>query len=265
VSSGPAFDRNGGGPPVVLIHAGIADRRMWEPQWTSLADAFTLLRFDLRGFGDVPLGTEPVCHGADVVAVLDAAGVGRAALVGASLGGRVALEVAVAAPDRVSALVLADPGLPGHPRSAELAAFGEALDVVWEAGDLDAAAALAVRFWVDRPGRAAPPEAAVVALVTAMTRRAFGLEHAAGDVESVAYAPALADRLGEGRAPTLVVCGDEDVADLRAISARLAAEIPNATLVDVPGAAHLPSLEQPVAFEAAVRPFLERVLAPGRG
>jgi 3-oxoadipate enol-lactonase len=256
-----AFERTGEGPAVVLIHAGIADRRMWEPQWTSLADAFALVRLDLRGFGDSPFsGGETVCHGADVVAVLDAAGIERAALVGASLGGRIALEVAVAAPERVAALVLVDPGLPDYAWSTEMERYGDAEEAAWEERDLDAVVELNVRFWLDRPGRATPPDPAHVALVRAMQRRALELEAAAGEVESTAFAPGVADRVGEVRAATLVVCGDEDVDDFRAIAARLAAGIPGATLVGISGAAHLPSLEQPAAFDAAVRPFLARVL-----
>jgi 3-oxoadipate enol-lactonase len=99
-----------------------------------------------------------------------------------------------------------------------------------------------------------------VALVRAMQRRALELEAAAGAVDSTAFVRDVADRVREVRAPTLVVYGDEDVDDFRAIAARLAAEIRGAALAVIPGAAHLPSLEQPAAFDAAVRPFLARVL-----
>jgi pimeloyl-ACP methyl ester carboxylesterase len=93
-----------------------------------------------------------------------------------------------------------------------------------------------------------------------MQRRALELEAAAGAVDSTAFVRGVADRVREVRAPTLVVYGDEDVDDFRTIAARLAAEIRDAALVRIPGAAHLPSLEQPAAFDAAVLPFLRRAL-----
>ena len=96
-SSGIVYDRAGppGGVPVVLVHAGVADRRMWEPVWTTLTDRHDAVRLDLRGFGDStdrPDG--PLSPSTDVLAVLDAEGIEPCHLVGASYGAGVAVEVA---------------------------------------------------------------------------------------------------------------------------------------------------------------------------
>ncbi|HSC51120.1 MAG TPA: alpha/beta hydrolase, partial [Gaiellaceae bacterium] len=104
----------GEGPAVALLHEGICDSRMWDDQWEAWSRSFRLLRLDFRGFGRSPLGSEPYSHARDVLGVLEQHGIERAALVGVSLGGRVALEVALARPELVSALVLVAPGLPGH-------------------------------------------------------------------------------------------------------------------------------------------------------
>src|ERR671936_3184279 len=105
------YEVAGAGPPVVFVHAGIADSRMWDAQFASFADDFRVVRYDIAGFGRSPLRGGPFCHWRDLVALLDELRIEQAALVGNSFGGRIALDVAIAAPERVSALVLVAPGL----------------------------------------------------------------------------------------------------------------------------------------------------------
>jgi 3-oxoadipate enol-lactonase len=88
----------GEGPAVVLVHEGICDSRMWDREWQEWSPSFRLLRVDLRGFGNSPLEPGPFAQARDLIEVLEAHGMERAALVGVSLGGRVALEVALARP-----------------------------------------------------------------------------------------------------------------------------------------------------------------------
>jgi pimeloyl-ACP methyl ester carboxylesterase len=158
----------GDGPPVLLVHAGIADSRMWAPLAERLvAAAFRAVTCDLQGFGRTPLAPGTVSNGADVFAPLDHLGIERVAVVGASFGGRVALELALRAPERVAALALLDAGLDEFDASDELAAFEAAEEAALEAADLDAAVDANLRTWVTRGGRDADP--AVAALVA--TRR----------------------------------------------------------------------------------------------
>ncbi len=236
---------------MVLVHAGICDSGMWDPQWRSLAGSHRLLRLDMRGFGRSPLPPDPYSNARDVLDVMDAAGIERAALVGASLGGRVVLEAAVAAPERVSALVLAGSGLPAHEWSQDVRDFWAVEDAAIERGDLVAAAEANVDCWV------APADAAVRARVHAMQLRALELQVPVGEDDP--EEPLVADlnaRLGEIAVPALVVVGELDHADIHAIAARLMEALPHATHTRIPAAAHLPSLERPVAFDAVVAPFL---------
>jgi pimeloyl-ACP methyl ester carboxylesterase len=109
----------GEGPEIVLSHEGLCDSRMWDPQWESFTRSHRVLRFDFRGYGRTPLSPGRYSAAQDVIDLLDEHGLERAAFVGVSLGGRVALEVALAQPERVSALVLVGSGLPGHDWSDE--------------------------------------------------------------------------------------------------------------------------------------------------
>jgi 3-oxoadipate enol-lactonase len=248
----PQHEAAGAGPAVVLVHAGICDGGMWDPQWRSLAGSHRLLRLDLRGFGRSPLPPGPFAHASDVLAVMDAAGVERAALVGASMGGRVALEAAVAAPGRVTALVLAGAGLPGHEWAQDVRDYWDAEDAAFERGDLAAASDLNVEFWLG------PASAGVRGRVRAMQLRAFELQAGVTDDPEEPLVPDVADRLGEVAAPALVLAGDLDHPDILSIADRLERTLPAAAAARIPGTSHLPSLERPAAFDAVVAPFLAR-------
>lgn len=251
----------GEGEPVVFLHAGIADSRMWDPQWVTF-DGYRRIRLDVPGFGRTPITSPRVTFAREVAALLDELGVSGAALVGTSLGGRVALELAVARPDLVRALVLVGSGLPGHEWSATVREYARAEDEAVRRGDLDAATEAGLRMWVDGPRRAAAEvDPAVREAVRAMQRRALELQAPLWtELGKELLVPDVGSRLGEIRVPTLVVVGEEDADDIHAIAARLADEIPGARRATIPGAAHLPSLEQPAAFDAHVLPFLAEVL-----
>jgi 3-oxoadipate enol-lactonase len=256
-----AYELRGSGSPVVFVHPAIADSRMWEPQWTSFAARHRLLRFDLAGFGRTPIESLPLTHARDVAGLLDELEIGAAGVVGASLGGRVALELAVARPELVRALVLVDAGLPGADWSEVVQAYGASEDEAVTRGDLAAATEINLHMWVDGPRRSPEDvDPAVRAAVAEMQGRALELQAPHWeDLDEDLLVPDIAERLDEVRVPTLVLVGDEDVDDVHRLARRFASEIPGARLETIPGAAHVPSLEQPAAFDELVLPFLAEV------
>ena len=116
-------ETGGDGDPLVLVHAGVADARMWEPIVPALAATRRVVRFDMRGFGQSRSWRGAFSPAADLAALLDAVAIPRAHVVGASFGGLVALELAATAPDRVASLVLLAAALPDIEESADLLAF----------------------------------------------------------------------------------------------------------------------------------------------
>jgi 3-oxoadipate enol-lactonase len=244
------------------VHEGICDSRMWDTQWEPWSRSHRLVRVDLRGFGRSPLERGPFSNARDVIEVLERHGIERTALVGVSLGGRVALEVALARPDLVSALVLVAPGLPGHEWSDELRAEWATEEEAFEAGDLDAAVEASLRTWVDGPRR--KPEdvdPAVRQRVAEMQRRAYELQLGVEEDEEELLVADLPGRLADVSTPTLVIVGDEDQPDMHAIVERLSREIPGARLAKIPATAHVPSMERPREFDELVLPFLEEAAA----
>lgn len=231
---------------MVLLHAGVADSRMWEPQIGALTREHTVLRCDFRGFGGSPLSSDMSYSDAeDVLGLLDELEVHRFSLVGASYGGHVAVQVASAVPDRVERMVLLAP-------AGDLVEPDETLRSLWveetrlvEAGDLDAATELDVQTWL---GPEADDDAR--ALIRRMQRAALEQQSAAGDVEGRDL-PVELDRL---MMPTTVFVGAHDFEFFRTMGRELTDRMLRARLVELPWAGHLPTVERP---EEGTRLLLE--------
>lgn len=256
-----AHDRSGPdeAPTVLLLHAGVADRRMWDPQYAALAADHDVVRVDLRGFGESTQRPDGALdHVADVRATLAALGVERTHVVGCSFGAGVAVELALTHPDVVASLALLTPG--GSLIAAmtpQLQEFATAEDAALEAGDLDAAVQANVDHWVDGPGRDADPERADVrAQVAVMQRRAFELTADWDDVDEAELDPPALERLEEISLPTLVLSGGHDMDAITAAAEAVAAGHPGARHVHWADVAHLPSMERPDETTALLREWL---------
>jgi len=258
-----AYDRAGptGDAIVVLIHAGIADRRMWDPQWQRITVDHDSVRIDLRGYGEsTARPTQPWAPFDDVLDTLEALGVHRAHLVGCSFGAGVATEVALARPALVASMLLCSPGGALIPYETEqLRQFSAAEDAAMARDDLDAAVETNLAWWVDGPG-SSPDRVSreVRETVRTMQRRAFEISadwDDADELETELDPPAL-ERYGEISAPTLVLAGGLDLDAISDASAQLAAGIPHARSHTWPDTAHLPSMEQPKAFTSLLTDWL---------
>ncbi|HET7374163.1 MAG TPA: alpha/beta fold hydrolase, partial [Gemmatimonadaceae bacterium] len=137
----------GSGPPVVLLHGFSFDRRIWDDQMDALTPHYTVVRYDLRGFGKSPPGSTAYTHADDLTAVMDHLGIERAALVGLSLGGGAAINFAITRPERVSALVAVAPSLGGIKWSDEFVAAHAAIRSAAQGQGIHAAREL----WLGRP------------------------------------------------------------------------------------------------------------------
>jgi 3-oxoadipate enol-lactonase len=251
-------EQAGQGSPVVLLHEGIADSRMWDLQWTQYAERFRVVRYDMRGFGQSPPAVGTFSLTGDLVELLDGLALGPAALIGVSIGGAVAMETTIARPDLVSRLVLVGPGLRGFEMNEETKAGWTAEEAALERGDVEEAVEINMRMWVDGPSRSpdeVDPE--LRAKVAEMQRRAIEIYLEAG--EEGEYRPLVenwGERLAEISVPTLVIVGELDRPEMLEIADRLEAEIPNVRRETIPSTAHVPSMERPEEFDRLVLEFL---------
>jgi 3-oxoadipate enol-lactonase len=252
---------DGDGPPIVLVHAGIADHRAWDPMIDGLVAAgFTAIRYDIRAYGASTTEDVPFSNRADLIGVLAAWGLQRAALVGNSRGGQIAFDTAIEFPDRIVAVVGVGAGLGGFEGdvTAEEQALFEEADRLESADppDPDAIADFDVRLWVDGPGqspdRVAP---AIREAVRAMDRPLYVPGRV--DAQPIVLDPNAASRLGDLRCPVLAVAGALDVSDVAQIARHLEANAPNARAVIVPDVAHMVGMEVPDKLTALIADFLQ--------
>jgi pimeloyl-ACP methyl ester carboxylesterase len=252
------YDVQGHGDPLVLVHAGIANLNMWDEQLPAFTQHFTVIRHDVRGFGETPDPAGNYTDHDDLHALLQHLGIQRTHVLGISNGGRISLEFAIAFPNMVNKLVLVAPGLPGfdNPVHDETSADKEQrAEAAKKVGDFDLAAELEAQVWVDGPGRTpdqVDPIYRSKALKLIRHTVAIPLGEGLGDI----LRPPAAGRLGEVTAPTLLIIGDKDVPDMFPMLNALEKGIPNARRVDLKNIAHLPNLENPEQFNRIVLDFL---------
>jgi 3-oxoadipate enol-lactonase len=243
-----SHDLAGAGPAVLLLHSTACDRRMWDPQMPALAAAgYRAVRCDLRGFGESPVPDRPYDDARDVRDLLDRLGLDRTAVIGASGGGQVALELAARWPERVPSLALLCTALPGHGPSAARRAYNERENALLEAGDVTGAVELNVQTWV---GPAADEHTRDA--VRRMQRHNFEVQLAAEEFEPIR----TAYDLSAITAPSLIVAGRHDLVDFREIAAELTKRLAGARHLELDWAGHLPSLERPDVVNPLLLDFL---------
>ncbi len=251
------YETAGAGHPLVFVHAGIADSRMWDDQFQAFADRYRVVRYDMRGFGrsDAPPG--PASPPADLAAMLDAQGIEKSYLVGCSMGGSTVLDYTLDHPDRVDGLILVGAGVSGlDPEGVAQPPYEEA-SAAAKAGDFDLANELEMRIWVDGIGRMPDQvDPAVRAKVSAMNRALYDRDAEINAIEWQEPSQPAAGRLEDVRVPTLVLVGDRDQPVIVATAQALGARVPAARLVVLPNTAHVPNMEQPTEFNRLVLDFL---------
>jgi 3-oxoadipate enol-lactonase len=251
-----AYQVTGDGPTVVLVHGFGLDMRMWDPQVNHLAARFRVVRYDCRGFGaSGPFGPAvPYTHAGDLLALLDQLGIDRAVLAGLSFGGRVVMQAALAAPERVAGLVLLDAVLDGVPWDPEAAA---ALDQA--ASQARAHGLLAGRAaWLAHPLFATARQRPAVASALAEMVAGYPGQHWTGHDPHQDGGPRPLDALEQLAMPVLVAAGERDVPGFREMSAVLARRIPGAQYQVVAGAGHMINLEQPAVVNDLLDRFLDQ-------
>lgn len=241
------YEDEGDGAPVLLLHGHTFDRTVWDEVATALlARGRRALRPDLRGHGRSelpPKGYHVSHHAADMAAVLDAAAVDRAVVTGFSLGGGVALELALTRPERVAGLVLVDPVMPDRPFEPE---FFDNLREVARTARRDGIRAAMLGPWMAGPLFAwsfRNPE--VRERVSGIVAEFPGADYLASERDAVERPWRVADRLGEVGVPVRVLAGQHDLPGFVAWAREIAEGIPGSTLEVVPGAGHLVPLERP--------------------
>jgi 3-oxoadipate enol-lactonase len=253
------YEAAGDGPPVVLLHAGLWDSRIWDDQMDAFARHHTVVRYDLRGFGRSDRFEKPFSARDDLADLLAFLGLPSAALVGASIGGALAIDFALDRPHMVDALVLVAPGLSGDdtPDDEDMLRLFEEAEAAFKAGDLERTVDLELQVWA--PLRTDPDVDRRIRGIAQENRHELTLDWKL----SRPLEPPAGGRLGEIRAPTLLLVGDGDASVMEVIANKVVAGINGAHKEVIAGADHLPNMRQPEEFNRIVLGFLESLRREG--
>ena len=255
------YEVRGGGFPVVLIHAGIVNMGMWDDQMVALAQDYRPIRYDIRGWGKSVEQNVGYSNHGDLRTLLAYLEVEEAVLVGASYGGSIAIDLALEHPELVKALVLVGSGLGGYEFTNQ--GFEQELEAsrrTYSNGNKALSDEYSARIWFDGQGRARES--------VSMTSRDRALEmilhtldlpDEGGDAHELE--PQAIDRLDEIEQPLLIILGEYDQQDIFNISWLVRSTVPQAELLTIDDAAHLPNMEKPDEFNRIVLDFLEAQLA----
>jgi len=241
------YERGGEGFPVVLLHPGLWDSRIWDEQFEEFSRHHDTIRYDLRGSGrsDPPTGRYSDLR--DLRSLLDDLHVDRFAVVGCGSGGSLAVDAALAFPGSIDAIVPIAPGLSGYEwRDAGLEALAQEVGVAVRAGELRRAMEIELAVWA--PLSAADAQVHEIAM-----------DNTAVLVTEDPHAespPSAVARLVDIEAATLVVVGDRDLAEVHAIADLIARSIPGAQKRVVADADQLVNVRKPEKFNRLVLDFL---------
>ena len=250
------YEADGSGEPVLMVHAGVANLRMWDAQVEALKDAYRVIRHDTRGFGRTETDAVEFSNRADIAALLDHLGERSAHLVGLSRGAIIALDFALEFQDRARSLVFSGGGVGGYDPGAQPPSGWEEVEAREEAGDWEYVADWETAYWVDGPGQPAdrvPP-------VTRAKVHGWILDTYRAEKEEgtpIPLDPPANERLDDLRVPVLAIAGDLDDPGTQAACRHLASKVPGARLEVFEGAAHMVNLEQPERFNRLLRDFLD--------
>lgn len=260
-AGGPLYyEVAGEGHPLLLVHAGIADHRMWDDQWEEFSRRYRVIRYDTRGYGRTPLLDRDYSNRQDIYDLLAHLGVDSTYIIAVSRGGTIATDFTLEHPEMVDALVLVGAGLGGWeneagPTPEERQAFEE-MEEAESQEDWERVADLDVRVWVDGFGRpGGQGEQRVREKVRQMCIENYRRPYGSG--QPIVLQPPAAGRLAEIGVPVLVLVGEFDTSGAHAMADVYAQGISAARKVVIEGTAHVPNMEKPEEFSRLVVDFLE--------
>jgi 3-oxoadipate enol-lactonase len=246
-----AYDDEGSGPPVLLLHSGVCDRRMWQRQVAALSRSHRVIAPDLAGYGDSDLSPGPFSYSRQLAELLATLGIHDTVVIGSSFGGRVALELTHESPQLVTSLVLLCSAYRGVEPTAAVNAFAAEEERLLEAGDIEGAVELNVSTWLGPDADDSTRD-----LVRTMQRRAFDVQLPSDEWPDPPQPARVDPDLAAISIPAFVVSGGQDLDHFQNIARHIAGTVPDGHLIELGWAGHLPTLERPDEATALLTGFL---------
>jgi len=251
----------GTGQPLIMIHAGVADSRQWNNEFSAFSRNFQVLSYDMRAYGKSAPVPGDFTHIQDLTALIDHLGISLPVIImGCSMGGGLALDFALMYPSKVKALIMVASGPSGLELDLPTPSKFDLVELAYNEGNLDQVAELETQIWFDGTGRT-PDQ-----VNPAMRQLAFDMNRLALSHERVQLGERLPDaevaavgRLNELRIPVLVIVGVHDIPYMQVAAEYMAANIASVRVEIMADAAHLPNMDHPDHFRRIVSEFLDQV------
>ena len=258
------YEMEGEGADLVFVHAGCADSKMWDEQFSTFARQNRVLRYDMRGYGKSTVSKSSFSNREDLYSLLGSLRIQQAHFVACSMGSFAVVDFALEHPKKVKSLVLVSPALSGYQYEGQPPQPVLEMIAARKAGDLEHAAELQAQIWADGPKRNSDQsdrevhESVRQMSLDSLVLQADMIRETAFLIEEPLNPPAMG-RLGQINVPTLVIVGDLDDDSEMAIAEVLTTRIHGAQKVIIHGTAHLPNMEKPEEFNQIVLEFLKDV------
>lgn len=251
------YEMKGNGPPLVLIHGGLMDRRMWDDQFDDFAEAYTVLRYDIRGYEKSEMPEGKFSHVEDLHALMKSLEIDKAYVLGLSLGGMIAIDFTLEHPQMVKALIPVAAGLNGY-QYADTENLADKYQRVFKTAEKEGVDK-AIELLMELPFFIPVDENSEMRQrMRRMARENYKTWSGPQDIQVWPKPPSI-ERLSEIDVPTLIIIGDHDVTDIIGVADTLEARIPRAKKVVIQGAGHHVNMERPEDFNRVVLEFLHSV------
>jgi pimeloyl-ACP methyl ester carboxylesterase len=255
------YETAGEGSPLVLIHAGFLDSRMWDDQFQLFAKSARVIRYDVRGFGRSSRPSEEYSDAEDLFALLNHLRIENTSILGNSNGGRIALDFVSVHPTMVNSLILVSPGIRGYKSSGpeedreweELGKKGDVQDLAISENRIDDAVNMDLEIWA--PAQGGTSKTRILEIATANSHIH---KNPPNKLQRSPQPPAFT-KLNQIRIPTILIVGDWDVKGMQLMAKRLHELIPGSKLRVIKGADHIANTSRPEEFNAIVTSFLEQL------
>lgn len=255
------YEVAGEGQPFLMVHAGIANKDMWDDQFDFFAQKYKVVRYDMRGYGQSPPVADEFQPHEDIRALLDFLNIDRAWLMGCSMGGGMCMDFALAYPDRAAALIMVGSGPDGFSYDDwSPSALIEEMEEAYEKGDMERVNEAAMKIFIDGQGRT-PNQVSPVLRQKVYEMNAIALQNENQRGKAISPAVPAAQRITDLQLPVLIVVGDLDEEYAARAANFMEENITGARKVVMRGTAHLPNMEFPKEFNAHVQEFLDSLPA----
>jgi 3-oxoadipate enol-lactonase len=253
------YEEKGEGTPLIMIHGGFLDRRMWDNQFDYFSKKYRVIRYDVRNHGLTESEADTYTNYDDLNSIMGKLNIDKAIVMGLSLGGMIAIDFAIAHPDKVIALIPVSTGVSGNKlKDKDWLDFDAKLNEAFEKNDEKTAAECMLKYWTD--GMKRKPEEVNSEMrnyLKKMILETFGKWNP--NVKPGKLTPPAYERLSEIKSPFLTICGDIDLPGILDLADKIEKEVPGAKKYMIKNSAHMVNMDYPDKFNSIVSYFLDNL------